>query len=483
MATNLMEGLRIENVRNTIKAFNTEDGFQRAFVFIGKTTPWENDNNPPAPDNSLQEYNQTQNDILSMNRIAVDDAYPMIRRITWTSGIIYDHYNHIINKDNPSYSAATTLYDSNYYVINSQRDVFVCLNNNRDQPSTDEPRNVSGVPFYTSDGYQWLYMYGVSPTLSTNYSTPSYIPVIQSDDVRARGEILTITVDNPGSDYTDMPSGSVNRVRSYYTRVNGDGKGAVARVYVDGTIVDKVEVVRFGSGYSYGAIDFSAGKVFKSLYDLDNNQNALDPEGLGDFRSTVIISPGSGWRSDLPSQLGATTVGVFTNLAYDLDDFFVDLAFRQIGILQDPEVANQRDTVSGTYAVKFVDDSIDTDFILGEEIQQVVGDNQNLAKGTVLSWDATNQVIRFYQDPSIHADVDGNLYRFGDVADVVGQTSKKISRPDTTYNETVSSITFVEGYAVPEYTKNTGLITYLSNLPPIQRQSQQSERLSIMIRF
>ena len=480
MATNLMEGLRIENVRNTIKSFNTEDGFQRAFVFIGRTEPWPNDNLPPSPDNSLQEYNQTQNDILSMNRIAVDDAYPMIRRITWSTGVVYDHYNHIINKDNPSYSAAITLYDSNFYVINSERDVYVCLNNNRDKPSTDEPKNTSGIPFFTSDGYQWMFMYNLSPVLSTNYSTPSYIPVIQSDMVRERGEVLTITVDNPGSDYTDMPSGSVNRVRSYYTKVLGDGQGAVARVFVDGTFISKVEVVRFGKEYSYGKINFTVDNVYKSLYDLDNDQNALDPEGLGDFRSTVIISPGSGWRSDLPAQLGATTVGVFTNLAYDLDDFFVNLSFRQIGIIQDPEMSSEMNTVSGTYAVKLIGRTEDN-YILGEEIQQQIGDN--LAKGTVLSWNEESNVIRYYQDPQIHADSDGNLYRFGDVADVIGQTSGKVDSPDTVFNETISSITFVSGFAIPEYTKNTGLITYLSNLPPIQRKAQQSERLSIMIRF
>lgn len=481
MATNLMNGLRVHNARNTIRNFNTPEGDPRGYVFIGRTIPWDVDTEPPSPNNSIQEAIDVHNHILSMNRVSTQDAYHMIRHVKWSTGIVYDYYRHNITKESPSYSGATTLYDSNFYVINSQKDVYVCLNNNNNKISQDEPKSTTGDPFFTSDGYQWLFIYHIPPVIMTNNTTPNYIPVLDSLVARRTiGEINTITVDNPGTDYTDMPSGSANRVRNYYTRILGDGRQGVVKVRMDGTLVEKVEVVRPGFGYTSATIDFTRDKVYKSLFDLDNTQNALDPEGNGDFRSTCIISPVGGWRADNPHTLGGTTVGVFSNLLYDLADFITEIPFRQIGILQDPVLDHDdADTLSGTYSIKTLD-STDGNFIVGEEIQQNVPDG--VAKGTVVYWDKDNDILRYYQDISLHDD-EGNLYRFSGAEPIVGQRSRKVDVVNSLYNDIEMSIHFNEGYAYPEYLNNTGKILYLTNLPPIQRKEKQSERISIMILF
>ena len=53
------------------------------------------------------------------------------------------------------------MYDSKFVVINQNNDVYICLDNNGNGQSTVGPQNTN-EPFYTSDGYQWLWMYGLT---------------------------------------------------------------------------------------------------------------------------------------------------------------------------------------------------------------------------------------------------------------------------------------------------------------------------------
>ena len=90
--------------------------------------------------------------------------------------------------------------------------------------------------------------------------------------------------------------------------------------------------MREGSGYTFASLEFVSGKVYESLVDLDLKVNGLNPEGNGDLRTTVIISPPGGWGSDIVRELGGTRVGVFSALDYNLFKNYFDSSFRQIGI-------------------------------------------------------------------------------------------------------------------------------------------------------
>ena len=55
------------------------------------------------------------------------------------------------------------LYDANFYVMNSERNVYKCLdNNNNDSGSTVEPTGTDTIVLSTADGYKWKYMYTLS---------------------------------------------------------------------------------------------------------------------------------------------------------------------------------------------------------------------------------------------------------------------------------------------------------------------------------
>ena len=500
-----------------------------AYVFIGRPMPWEFDmmrptqpgvvsgeEVPPIPDNSYKEYYETSDQMLSLKRIGSNDCYHMIPRLKWESGLVYDMYRHDYTLYNRSTTNASNLYDAKFIVINQNNDVYACLDNNEGAQSTVEPTFLHGSsnPQFTSDGYQWLFLYGLNERVLRNYATQNYMPIyndgitsLEADgNIMTAGEVNTVTIVARGLGYTNSPGAVPNEVPFYFCNIVGDGSGSVARVTVlDGRIFD-VRVVRPGSGYTYATLDFRSGYVYRTLADLDARQNGLNPRGDGTFRADVIISPPGGWGYDFARQLGGTRVGVFSSLNYDQLDFLPDTTFRQIGIIQNIDTDSEEDTLSAHYRVKVIEQlgsetggvgSRDVDFIIGETIYQtqtgVRSDGTEFtytAKGTVAGWDNVENIISYIQDPKHHTDVDGKLYRFSNDFRIFTQREltfpnerDKEVTPDVSFNEEFMSQTFTNGYAEPEFDKYTGEMTYLTNLSPIKRQPTQTERVSLIISY
>ena len=84
--------------------------------------------------------------MIALKKIEGSDTRQIIRKISWSSGTTYEMYRHDYSRNNPSpITGATNLYDSDFYVMNSDFRVYICLSNgvspeNPDgRPSLDEP--------------------------------------------------------------------------------------------------------------------------------------------------------------------------------------------------------------------------------------------------------------------------------------------------------------------------------------------------------
>ena len=482
MATNNTNDLRVQNAKSLVAT--VEEG--NTYLFIGKPTIWEEgDETPPTPNNTVEEFYRTYDQLLSTKRIQSTEVYHMIRKIVWASGVTYDMYNSKITQGTRTKSNASNLYDALFIVINGSNEVYACLSNNGGGASTVEPRSSSDTPFYTSDGYQWMRLYVLTANEATNYQTENFLPIGGSDVVsRPAGEITTAIIINPGSSYTESPAGVTNQLPYYYTRIHGDGTDAVARIQVTTGSITEIRIVRGGSGYTYANINFVDGNAYASIGDLDNAINPLNPLGDGSFESQVVLPPVGGWGTDLVRELGGTRVGVFSSLLFDETDFFTDVTFRRLGLIQNPTFATTGDvTNTGCFAVKVTDVSGVESYVIGETITQQVlidGVNHN-AYGTVISY--TDGVIRYFQDPTMHLDSDGQLHRFELTNNIYGAVSEKLTRPDTLFTGDLQNTTFNFGYAVPEVNKYSGTMPYLANISPVLRQSTQSEKVSLIISY
>ena len=82
----------------------------------------------------------------------------------------------------------------------------------------------------------------------------------------------------------------------------------------------------------------------------------------------------------------------------------------------------------------------------------------------------------------------GGLVAFSGTNLVTGATSSATGTPSSTSSETVTlansnTLTLTSGYANPELQADSGDIIYLENRKPIQRASDQTEDIKIIIEF
>ena len=105
------------------------------------------------------------------------------------------------------------------------------------------------------------------------------------------------------------------------------------------------------------------------------------------------------------------------------------------------------------------------------------------AKGTVVGWDKTSGVIRYIQDVRYHPCDDGVLHPFAGDDYITGSESLKVTEPDIAFDGAAAETTFNDGYIVPEVTKYSGELIYLSNISPILRQPTQNEKITLIISY
>lgn len=472
-----------------------------SYMAISHISDWEN-NTPPPVYGSTKERNEFEYELLGMQNVPAAQIHYMIKKVTWTSGGVYDMYRHDYTTDNTSFSGATRLEDATYVVYTAQGDVYICLNNNNEAPSTVSPASTLSVPFTTSDGYQWIRAFTLTSSQVTSYSSGSYIPVISNGSAQTTvpGAVYSVVLDASGEDYTTSPVGGANQIPYYYTKVRGDGSGAVARIQVVGTSVVSVDLIRNGEDYTYASIEFDRTNAYASVEDLDAGENILNPEGSG-LKTTVIIQPNGGFGANIYTDVSVGAIGLFGNLSYSALDKVTFPTFRQVGLITNPTFTTLSNTNQGVppanvntvkaVAVKKVFGTPHLE--VGEIMEQLINDENDspTARGTVVGIDTdvtinddlTVDVIRYVQSPELHLDSDGNLYEFTGDNSVTGSTSGSVSEVQTSVNGFYSLLSFVGGYADSDYVKGSGDLTYLSNLQPITRTSGQQEKVSFVINF
>jgi len=185
----------ISNVTNTKNSY---------YVYAAKPDSWVNTSGSNdesavvAANNSTAQIDQfVYDDLLFGRLIKASDISYMVPRYDWdtTGQTVYARYD-----QNDS-----ALFDKNFFVINSSKQVFKVINNNNGAKSTIKPTltTASGT-FQTADGYIWKYMYTVGDAAYANFTTTNYIPAVTNASVSSNavpGTIDSFVVTNSGSGY------------------------------------------------------------------------------------------------------------------------------------------------------------------------------------------------------------------------------------------------------------------------------------------
>src|ERR1019366_8408297 len=125
------------------------------FIFAGYHTSYpNNDVNIVQPTDAKGMLVDTYQNMIFGKTVTNNDVIIVAQRYDWTSNTIYTMYD---DQD-------ANLFNENFYVAvnaTSTYNIFKCLYNNGNTPSTVVPADLSSVDasFTTSDGYIWKYLY------------------------------------------------------------------------------------------------------------------------------------------------------------------------------------------------------------------------------------------------------------------------------------------------------------------------------------
>ncbi len=305
----------------TVLPSNIDAPLESIYCFLSKVDPWPDEENPPVPGSSVKEIKQTFKNIFAVKKVGGSDISPVIQRINWTNGVIYDYYRDDIDMLELDTNGRLI---QNFYVKNKYDQVFKCLWNNKGAPSTDEPVFEPGsygankIFIGSNDGYKWKYVYTVDLGLKIKFMDDTWMPVsIGSNTANpllsssGSGGIEVLHLIESGSGYD--PANAVITVS-----ITGDGTGAAADVSVaNGEIID-ITVTSAGSNYT-----FANAAIVSSI-----------GSGAVVYANT---SPVGGHGFDPISELGCTHVMITAEFNGSENNIIpTDIDFHQIGLLVNP---------------------------------------------------------------------------------------------------------------------------------------------------
>ena len=491
-----------ESFRNTLQATN------KVYMFVGRAKTWGSSDVPPTgePLDSFEYARTSYGDSVAFKRVDISDTALVIPRVDWTDptkttggvGRTYSMYKPDYAPTKTTANGSSRLYDSNFYVMNSDFNVYKCLYNGqspefpRGRPSLVEPTGTSTTIIETSDSpgvysYRWKYLYTIDADNILKFVTSEFIPVLSNSLVTSAantGSVDTVVIENAGSGYNNGQFTNVP-IRGDYN-VNG-GTQALCTVNVVSGSVSSVTITQAGSGYSFASIDVSL------ITNIGNGTDAsLD----------VVLPPNGGHGNDSVRELGAYRLMFASKLETTsaFIDFPNDLTYRRVGLVLNPTDYNtttvcSQNTRSAVKALIFPQAGAGTPsgtFAPGETITQ----STTGAKGFVVSYDATTKVLKYYQDQT-DGTVNGNVIAFAGANQITGSINSYTATPDGTFGTASVPLTqitigvsvyelglsFVEGYANEEIELNSGEILYLDNRIPITRSADQNEELKVVIEF
>ena len=193
MAAIVTDQFRILNASNFIDSVADQNNSYYVFVGLpnptqvgfGRTSDWNT--NVLDPVDNFNYANHATDTMLFGKKVTLSNVKRIVRRVDWTQGTRYEMYRHDYSINSPSpVTQSSRLYDANYYVLNADYRVYICIDNgssgintsgnaSQDQPVfTDLEPSKAGE---SGDGYIWKYLFTVSPSDIIKFDSTDYICV------------------------------------------------------------------------------------------------------------------------------------------------------------------------------------------------------------------------------------------------------------------------------------------------------------------
>jgi hypothetical protein len=412
------------------------------YIMLGKSVSWNLANDvPPAIYDTENTMFTTYNNFLGGKRVTGNDIALVIPRVNWTANVVYTQYD---DQSNTQFTSANAM-----YVYSSAGNVYKCLNNANNGPSTIEPAgNYTSANGFVSpgDGYTWKYMYKVPPT--SQFLTSTWIPV------------------------------PVTQTPAYFGFANNVVVGALSRLQVTangaGYFQVNTAVLVTGSGIgANGAPTVTTGNLVSV---------ALDAHGSGYTRQNVkvtvvgagsnaavrpILSPYGGHGFNPARELGANNVMLSVKIGFpDATEGATITAnndFRQVGVLLRPNKYGQNVAVTSANANIAV--TMVTQLLLTSG-PGYISDELVYQGASVAAANFTANVSDIFTNAVELCNVNGSV--------IVGSSLT---------GNTSGTVRTVIAISNPDLDEESGDLVFTDNRVPVMRTPGQSQVINIVLNF
>ena len=251
----------------------TEASNNAYYIVLARTKPFNTtddggtDASPPDPektDHYLQ--HRYSEEFISGKLVTSGNASMAVKRYNWNINTVFQQYDHTL----------ADLYESNFYVLTEDDNIYKCLYNNNGANSSIKPTGTSTTAFTTSDGYTWKYMATLTSSQKEKFLTQNFMPVnyLNTDDGSAQFDVQSAAVDG-ALDVINITAG-----------------GTGYRAYNSGTITAVVNstAVQLATTANTSAKDFYTGSAFYTQGGTGAGQLRRITEYIASSRTCVVNS-------------------------------------------------------------------------------------------------------------------------------------------------------------------------------------------------
>ena len=411
MGTLIKNEFKTHNARQFIESLD-ETSNSVYYVFTGKPQTYTEDSTPTPTDSVTNAQYQVWDEMISGKQITTDDAKHMIKKNAWANNNAYQAYD----------DRNGSLRGTKYHIVTTEGSdyhVWKCVANNQSSGNSiskplysDVSSSLNTLYIKTADGYQWRFMYTITGTNYTKFTTTNHIPYYAHTNASTNavsGSLDAYIVTNSGNNYNEFCNGTFTTVTNSTSQVlassdftlstnndffnncaiyikSGTGAGGLNKIIDyngsskvitlesawstnpstsdsvfeispsvtikgDGTSATARALVNTSSNTIANVEVVTRGSAY-TYVDVTIEANNMASANLAVVRAP--IAPTGGHGSDPINELEASHVGISIELANtESANIPTDNDFRQVGILKDPKHANVQinGTVSGSWTV------------------------------------------------------------------------------------------------------------------------------------
>lgn len=498
----------VANTSGTGASLSAIIDVDRYYMFAGRALPYDDEAQPdPNYENDYDGFYFQHEQMQFGKRVANTDVSFAVRKIEWASNTVYDQFD----------DKEILLPTQDFFVVSSDNHVFKCIYNAEGAPSTVEPSSLAteGMPATLADGYKWKYMYSITGSMNTRFTTTNYIPVLANANVVAGaidGGVFNVIIEEGGADYpnltgaivsvtgTQIVISSASAVQSYYANSTITVFGAsnaitnrkILESYASGNNVVLVVANTFNANQVSADYEYSIGPSFVAEGDgQDLEAYFVMNDDTGTIVSTEIIDPGEGYNqvvvsvesgtgfgedavvrgvispkgghgSNVYGELFCMHVGFTGEFTPAITNTVGDTSIRTVGMIKNPLWANGQPYHYNSFDQTSKHDVANTSSSNFEPGETVVG-NSSRARGQVLFSNSSCLVITGYY----------------------GQDNAQPFTAGEVLNGQASGVQFIYTGMdnTPDAQVYSGEILYLQNITSADLTPSSSQQVKLVIRL